>query len=222
MELLPVKAGTFMYNAPKEKSPRPGLWHGRMCIKVTLTKDYHLGKFEVTQPQFEKVMGFNPSKFKGADCPVDSVTWDEAVEFCLRLSESPEERTAGRFYSLPTSAEWEYACRAGSEGVFPWGGEDETQLGGHAWCRDLYGERAVATHPVGRKTANVWGFHDMLGNVWEWSVDGAWDAPDYYGTYQRKPEGLVDPVYPYPPFKAQNKIIRGGGWTANTAPATAG
>jgi formylglycine-generating enzyme required for sulfatase activity len=215
MELLPVKAGTFLYGAPKE-TPRPNLWGPRVTVTVTLTKDYHLSRCEVTQTQFRQLMGTNPSRFAGDNLPVDSVTFGEAEEFCRKLSDLPAEKAAGRVYSLPSSAEWEYACRAGSDAVFPWGDEDETKLGTYAWCRDRYGEHSTKTHPVGTKTANAWGFHDMLGNVWEWCADGTWADPLQWLTYYYKKDGWTDPAYPVNPKERKyNLVIRGGGWSSD-------
>ena len=214
MELNEVKAGTFIYGSPKE-TERPNLWFPRFQTKIALTKDFYLGKYEVTQEQFEKVMGTNPSKFKNPQAPVDSVTWDEAVEFCKKLSDMPEEKAAGRVYSLPSSAEWEYACRAGTESIFPWGNEDETVIGKHAVCRDWHGARATQTEPVGKKEPNNWGFHDMLGNIWEWCSDGTWTGSMQTGTYYAK-ELWTDPHWPIDPKqRIYSPVIRGGAWNSD-------
>ena len=214
LELLPVKAGVFLYGGPA-KTSRPSIWM-TWGIKTTLTRDYFLGTYEVTQEQFEKVMGHNPSRFKGKTLPVDSVTWNEALEFCRKLSEMPEEKAAGRVYSLPSSAEWEYACRAGSTNIFPWGDEDETRLGEYAWCRDRYGQYAEQTHPVGQKKPNAWGFCDMLGNVWEWTSDASRTGKLYYGTYPYSSGELTDPKYPKDPSgKKQSIVVRGGAWNVD-------
>ena len=100
--------------------------------QVTLTKDFYIGVYEVTQKQYERVMGNNPSRLKSPQNPVVMVSWDDAVEFCRKLSELPEEIAAGYVYRLPTEAEWEYACRAGTKTVYSFG-NDESQLGDFEW-----------------------------------------------------------------------------------------
>jgi formylglycine-generating enzyme required for sulfatase activity len=124
---------------------------------VKITKGFYMGAFEVTQGQYQQVMGTNPSYFKGANLPVEQVSWDDAVEFCKKLSQKE-----GKTYRLPTEAEWEYACRAGTTTKFSFG-DDESQLGEYAW----YGKNSgMKTHPVGKKKPNAWGLFDMHGNVW--------------------------------------------------------
>ena len=214
MKLIEVRAGKFLYGGKKE-TPRSQLWQPRFQTTITLTKDFYLGAHEVTQEQFQRVMESNPSKFKGGGNPVDSVTWPEANEFCEKLSELPEEKKAGRVYSLPTSAEWEYACRAGSDDIFYWNSEDETIIGRYAWCKDWYGKRSKKTHPIGKKKSNKWGFYDMLGNVWEWCIDGAGAGGAIsVQTYYPKKEGWTDPH-----FQAKQKkyapVIRGGSWNSD-------
>lgn len=120
MKLVRIPAGTFMMGSPEDEVERSD---SETLHQVTLSQDYYMGVFPVTQAEYFRVMGVNPSQFQGyavddensASHPVEQVTWDEAVEFCRRLSERPEEKAAGRVYRLPTEAEWEYACRAGSQ-----------------------------------------------------------------------------------------------------------
>lgn len=141
--------------------------------QLDVERPFYLGVFEVTQEQWQKVMGANPSKYRGLARPVEMVSWLDCVEFCKKLS-----ALDGRSYRLPKSAEWEYACRAGSKAAYCFG-DDESELGDYAWYGANSGEgvdekgRAVngTTHPVGGKKPNAWGFHDMHGNVYEWFAD---------------------------------------------------
>jgi formylglycine-generating enzyme required for sulfatase activity len=165
--------------------------------QVTLTQPFYLGIYEVTQEQYERVMGENPSELKAAQNPVDTVSWNDAVDFCRRLSELPEEKAAGRVYRLPTEAEWEYACRAGTTTDYSFG-DDESELGDYAWYHDNSGK---TTLPVGQKKANPWGLYDMHGNVWEWCQD--WYADDL-------PEGAV--TDPTGPVGGSDRVLRGGSW----------
>jgi formylglycine-generating enzyme required for sulfatase activity len=184
LEMLWVEPGTFMMG-----------YKGKQH-QVTLTKGFHLGKHEVTQAQWEKV-GSNPSNFKGADRPVEKVSWNDAVEFCKKLTEM--EKKAGRVpqgmaYQLPTEAQWEYACRAGTTTAYSWG--DSISSKNASYDRD-YDD---GTTPVGKYPPNPWGFHDMHGNVWEWCADR-------YGTY---PSGSV--TNPEGPASGSNRVQRGGSW----------
>ena len=183
-----IPAGTFtMGDASGEDDETPH--------EVTLTKPFKMGVHEVTQAQYEQVMGVNPSDFKGADYPVETVTWDDAVEFCRRLSELPAEKAAGNVYRLPTEAEWEYACRAGTTTKYSFG-DDESDFGEYGWYRENSGR---TTHPVGSKLPNAWGLYDMHGNVAEWCLD----------TYATYPTGknVSDPVAFAP---GAEKVVRGG------------
>jgi formylglycine-generating enzyme required for sulfatase activity len=159
--------------------------------EVTLSTPYYIGKCEVTQEQYQQVMGNNPSHFKGRDLPVEQVSWDEAQEFCKKASEK-----TGLTIRLPTDAEWECACRAGTRTTY-YTGDTEADLDRAAWYDKNSGN---ATHPVGQKTANAWGVHDMHGNVWEW-------CGDWFETY--KAEAAVDPQGP--PQSAR-RVLRGGSW----------
>lgn len=130
-----------------------------------IDRPFYLGVHEVTQEQYQQVIGVNPSDRKAPQNPVHNVTWDQAEAFCQRLSELPE--SSGYVFRLPTEAEWEHACRAGSTAAYSFG-DDASRLGEYAWFSD----NANSTmHPVGRKTANAWGLHDMHANVWEWCRD---------------------------------------------------
>ena len=163
---------------------------------VTLTKPFKMGVHEVTQAQYEQVMGVNLSKYKGADNPVENVSWDDAVEFCRKLSELPAEKAAGNVYRLPTEAEWEYACRAGTTTKYSFG-DDESKLGDYGWFSENSGTKP---HPVGGKKPNAWGLYDMYGNVWEW-------CQDLYGDY---PSGTVTDRTGA--AQGSYRVGRGGGW----------
>ncbi len=171
--------------------------------EVTLTRDYFLGAFEVTQAQYLKIMGNNPSYFQGdqvngvdsSNHPVDQVSWEDAVEFCKRLSELPEERAAGREYRLPTEAEWEYACRSGSNAPFGFGGLELAN--DYGWFNS---NSKGLSQPVGKKDMSDWGLYDMHGNVMEWCSD--W-AGDYLEGAVSDPTGAKD---------GYSRMIRGGAW----------
>jgi formylglycine-generating enzyme required for sulfatase activity len=200
MKLVLIPKGTFMMGSPESEERRVG---NETQHEVTISKDYYLGVYEVTQAQYEKMMGKNPSRFQGdnlrednANHPVEQVSWEDAVEFCKKLSDLPEEKKAGRIYHLPTEAQWEHACRAGSKTAYSFG-EGSKSLGDYAWF-DQNSNRQ--THPVGEKKANAWGLYDMHGNVWEW-------CSDWYGQY---PKGAVsDPVGTR---ESSNRVFRGGSW----------
>ena len=200
MKLVLIPKGTFMMGSPESEERRR---KDETQHQVTISKDYYLGATEVTQGQYEKVMGTNPSYFLGNEIketstnnPVEQVSWEDAVEFCKKLSDLPEEKKAGRLYRLPTEAEWEYACRAGSKTAYSFG-ESSKSLGDYAW---FDGNRNNQTHPVGEKKANAWGIYDMHGNVWEW-------CSDRYGDY---PKGAVsDPVEQ---LEGSFRVYRGGSW----------
>jgi len=164
--------------------------------QVKLTTPFFLGVYEVTNAQWKRVMGSVPSSWKDGDQPVENVSWEEAVEFCGTLSALPEERKAGRVYRLPTEAEWEYACRAGTTTQYSFG-NDETHLGDYGW---FDGNSGSKTHAVGQKKPNAWGLYDMHGNVWEW-------CSDWYAEYQK---GVASD--PQGPSGGSNRVFRGGGW----------
>lgn len=171
MEFVLVPAGSFMMGADKnfeDASDNEGPVH-----TVKISKPFYLGKYEVTQEQWVAVMGSNPSKFKGRPFPVEQVSWNDSKRFIQKLN----TMEGGNKYRLPTEAEWEYACRAGTITKFSFG-DDEGQLESYAWFRGNSGER---THPVGQLQPNPWGLYDMYGNVSEWVED------QYHRTYYGAP-----------------------------------
>jgi len=173
--------------------------------RVTLTKPFWIGKYEVTQEQYEQVMGSNPSSFKGSDNPVEKVSWNDVMEFCKKLTD--KEHASGRLpsnykYTLPTEAQWEFAARGGKQSKgYKYSGSDD--LDGVGW----YSSNSEGkTHPVGQKSSNELGLYDMSGNVYEWCSD--WYDSDYYdGGSMTDPKGASSGSY---------RVIRGGGWFINT------
>ena len=213
MRLVRVPAGEFWMGSPDSDPDADA--DERPRRRVRITRSFLIGAFEVTQGEFERVMGENPSWFcrtgpgknrAGPDTrrhPVDMASWNEAVEFCRRLSELTEERAAGRLYRLPTEAEWEYAARAGVESRFCRGEELAAGDGNvHIGEESLDGAREGRTMPVGGYAANAFGLHDVEGNVWEWCAD--WYAADYY-----RQAPLDDPQGP---SSGSGRVVRGGDW----------
>jgi len=189
VKLALIPAGKFMMGSPDSEKGRvvnEGPQH-----EVTISKPFYMGVTEVTQAQYEAVMGTNLSNFKGEANPVEQVSWNDAEGFCKKLSD--KTRQAVR---LPTEAEWEYACRAGTATAFSFGDADSV-LGDYAWYSANSGN---TTHPVGQKKPNAWGLYDMHGNVWEWCAD-------WYGDY---PKGAV--TEPQGPASGTSRVLRGGSW----------
>ena len=181
MEFVLIPAGTFEMGSNEEMD------HEQPVHTVEITKPFYLGKYPVTQAEWEAVMGENPSQFEGANRPVDSVSWDDAQEFIREL----QQKDGGRRYRMPTEAEWEYACRVGAGDAY------ERDVEAVAWCSGNSGDE---THPVGQKPPNLWGLYDMLGNVWEWVQDRY--AGDYYERSPRQdPQG---------PDSGKVRVLRGG------------
>jgi formylglycine-generating enzyme required for sulfatase activity len=201
MKLVLVPKGTFMMGSPESDVNRQ---KNETQHEVTISKDFYLGVHEVTQAQYEKVIGKNPSHFQGAvvsnenaDLPVENVSWDDAVEFCKKLSDLPEEMKAGRVYRLPTEAEWEYACRAGSKTAYSFD-DEEGLLPEYGWFSS---NSSYRTHTVGLLEPNAWGLYDMHGNVWEWCSD----------RYVEYPKGAVSD--PSGPKEGSYRVYRGGCWS---------
>ena len=195
MEFVLIPAGTFQMGCSSEAEECADDEKPRH--EATISRPFYLGKYEVTQAQWQAVMGNNPSKLKGADHPVEHVSWEDAQEFIKKLNEK-EGHTR---YRLPTEAEWEYAARAGSTTAYSFG-DDGDESWPYAWhCGDC---RKGPTHPVGQKLPNAWGLFDMHGNVWEWVHD--WYGREYYSA-----EAVTDPRGPE---AGEERVQRGGGWNA--------
>ncbi len=198
-----IAPGTFTMGSPSSEEGRDS---DETQHTVTLTRGFYLQTTEVTQGEWQRLMGNNPSNFSscGSTCPVEQVSWLDAVGYANARSRSEglsecydssgNVRGGGSIYActgyrLPTESEWEYAARAGTTGA-RYGGLDQV-----AWYDGNSGNR---THPVGQLQANAWGLHDMLGNVWEWTHD-------WYGDY---PGSVTDPVGP---SSGSDRVVRGGG-----------
>jgi formylglycine-generating enzyme required for sulfatase activity len=188
IEFVLVPAGTFMMgsdNGGDDEKP---------VHEAYISKPFYLGKYEVTQGQWQAIMGNNPSRFRGdANLPVEQITWEDVQAFISKLNVRENRIT----YRLPTEAEWEYAARAGTTADYSFG-DDPRLLGEYAW----YAENAERrTHPVGQKKANAWGLHDMHGNVWEWVQD--WYSKPYAAGTVTDPQG---------PAAGAIRVYRGGSW----------
>ena len=184
MEFVWIPAGTFVMGSPEGEADR---FDDERQREVPISQGYWLGKYEVTQGEWEEATGLNPSYSQacGARCPVEYVSWNEVQDFVLVLNLM--ERGSGYEYRLPTEAEREYAARSGTVGT-RYGELDEI-----AWYE---GNNGGSPHPVGEKRANGWGLHDMLGNVWEWTADRM-------------------PGYNHRVLGSDRRVIRGGAWTGH-------
>jgi formylglycine-generating enzyme required for sulfatase activity/tetratricopeptide (TPR) repeat protein len=195
MKFVPIPAGEFLMGSPEDcplGDPEEEFQH-----EVRITKPFLLGMCQVTQAQYEKVTGENPSFFNGPDLPVEHLTWNEARRFCELLTASPEELAAKRHYRLPTEAEWEYACRAGTATTFNTGDTLEID---HARFATKRRSSPKPIAPVGSYPPNAWGLYDMHGNVWEWTND--WFSADYFR------DSPVDD--PQGPATGTHHTLRGG------------
>ncbi len=180
-----IPGGSFMMGSPEGGGSEDDEHPQHM---VTLD-GFWMSRYEVTQAQYEAVVGNNPSHFRGADRPVEQVSWNEAMAFC--------EKFAGSGVRLPTEAEWEYACRAGTSTRYYWG---DTMNGDYCWYR---GNSGGETHPVGTKKPNAWGLYDMSGNAREWCLDW-YDGKYYESSPEKNPTG---------PQRGEDRVLRGGDWS---------
>jgi formylglycine-generating enzyme required for sulfatase activity len=186
MDLVLVPAGSFMMGSDGfEEDEKP-------VHKVNISRPFYMGKYEVTQEQWTALIHDNPTKFVGPQRPVENLKWEDCQKFLEVLS----ARYPGCTFTLPTEAQWEYACRAGSTTEFCFG-SDEGEMGEYAW---YVKNSENTTHPVGQKHANAWGLYDMHGNAYEWCQD--WDGP-YAGSEPTDPRG---------PASGTKRIMRGGSW----------
>ncbi len=189
LEMVMLPAGSFTMGSHEYDSEKPK-------HQVTL-KQFAIAKYPVTQEQYKAVMGNNPSRFKdNPKNPVESVSWDDAQEFCKKLNQQ-----TGKKYRLPSEAEWEYACRAGSQTRYFFG-DNEKQLGEYAWYDENSG---LKTHSVGQKKPNNWGLFDMSGNVWEWCED-----PWHENYYKNAPTDGRS--WNHNHSQSSSRILRGGSW----------
>jgi len=188
MRLVLIPAGRFRMGSPAGEKGRTA---DEVLHTVRLTRPVYAGIHEVTQTQYEALTGKDPSYHKGPDRPVEQVSWNDAMAFCKKLSE-----TEGRRYSLATESQWEYACRSGTRTAYYFG-DDAGKLGDYAWYS---ANSNGGHHPVGRKKPNAWGLYDLYGNVFEWCLDRR--AP--YGDDPR-----TDPLVE----KGTERVCRGGSWT---------
>jgi len=171
--------------------------------RVTISRGFYVGLTEVTQAEFQAVMGKNPSYFKGPTRPVEHVEWADAMEFCRRLTDREREAghlKPGEVFRLPTEAEWEYACRAGTTTPYFFGNRPMSPYS-YAWFTNNTGQ----THPVGGKRANPWGLYDMHGNAAEWCMD-------WFGPYPFPPDPQTDPQGPT--SSTEGRVLRGGSWAS--------
>ena len=190
IDMVRVEAGTFTMGAtPEMEYPEDD---EKPAHQITLTNDYYIGKYEVTQALWQAVMGSNPSNFKGDDLPVETVSWDDCQKFIIKLN-----RITGKKFRLPTEAEWEYAARGGKKSSgYQYSGSNN--LSDVAWYTDNSGSK---THAVGSKQANELGIYDMTGNVWEW-------CQDWYGRYDSSSQ-----VNPTGANSGSYRVYRGGSWS---------
>jgi len=194
MELVLIQPGTFKMGSPENEEDHES---DETQHRVTLTKPFYMGKYEVTHEQYEQIVGENPSSFKGPKFPVERVSWDEAQAFIKKLNAK-----LGKAARLPSEAEWEYACRAGTTTRFCTGNTaaDLARAGWYGAYSTPVGNSEKSTNRVGQKTPNEWGLYDMHGNVWEWCQD--WYEDKYYAASPANdPKG---------PDKGGSRVSRGG------------
>jgi len=189
LEMVLIPAGKFVMGSPKDEKDR---FNDETQHEVTLTKPFYMGKYEVTQEQWEGVIGNNPSDTKGAKLPITNVSWLDCQEFIKKLN----EKTKGG-YRLPTEAEWEYSCRAGTKTAYSFGANITPKNANYD------GSKIDKPVKVGSYKANAFGLYDMHGNVWEW-------CEDWYGAYPK--QSVTDPLGPK---EGKLRVLRGGSFNDN-------
>ena len=208
MEFVSVQAGKFLMGSP-DSDPEARAFE-KPRHEVTISRPFYLSRFEVTQAQWEAVMGSNPytldrsnpyynlpgmaQRITRPNHPA-TVSWNDVQEFITRLN----QKEGGNRYRLPTEAEWEYAARGGTTTAYSFG-DNDADLGRHAWFGEDFA--TGGTHPVGQKAPNPWGLHDVHGNAWEWVQD--WFDLAYYASSRS-----VDPIGPQ---QGSKRVVRGGSW----------
>jgi formylglycine-generating enzyme required for sulfatase activity len=206
--MVEIPGGTFMMGSPEDELGRS---EDKSPQHEVTVPSFYMGKYEVTQaqwkavaalPQVERELKPDPSNFKGDELPVESVSWQDAVEFCKRLS-----KATGQKYRLPSEAEWEYACRAGTSTPFYFGETITTDLvncdGTLTYANAPKGEAREKTTPVGSFPPNAFGLYDLHGNVWEWCTD----------TYQESYVGAPSDGTAWVTEDSSSRVHRGGSWS---------
>lgn len=203
MEFILVTAGDFEMGSPSNERRRK-LWESPVH-KVTIKKSFYLGKYQVTQEQWSKIMRSNPSYFRGEKLPVEDVSWEDVQVFIRKLNALENAGEKIPVYRLPTEAEWEYAARAGTTSSYFFG-DNEPELKEYAWFLKNSG---LETHPAGMKKPNPWGFYDLYGNVGEWVQD------EYHISYKGAPSDGRAWENPFSNVSVPIRIRRGGGWNGS-------
>ncbi len=203
MSLILIPAGEFEMGSPSREKRRK-LWESPVH-RVTIKKPFYFGRYPVTQEQWQKIMGNNPSFFKDEQLPVENISWIEAQAFLQKLNALEKADETYCLYRLPTEAEWEYAARAGTATSYFFG-DDESKLKEYAW---FLGNSGLETHPVGLKKPSTWGLYDIYGNVGEWVQD------EYHISYKGAPTDGRAWENPFPNVSVPVRIRKGGGWNGN-------
>jgi formylglycine-generating enzyme required for sulfatase activity len=196
LEMVWIEAGDFITGSPDTEIGRE---INEIQHKVTITKGFWIGKYEITQGQWEKVMNTQPWEGqiffkKDGDYPAVYISWNDTQDFIKKINEAEGKE----IYRLPTEAEWEYACRAGTKSAYSFG-DDVSKLDDYGWHgKNTYDLGNYFAHKVGQKLPNPWGIYDMHGNVWEW-------VHDFYGDYPEEPQ-----IDPKGPESSDNHVFRGG------------
>jgi formylglycine-generating enzyme required for sulfatase activity len=206
LEMVKIPAGSFLMGTEEAEVIRLCKEYETDWCKCEMPQhrvnlqEFYLGKYPVTQEQYQAIMGSNPSYFKdNSKNPVENVSWEDAQAFCQKLNDKTEKK-----YRLPSEAEWEYACKSGTQTRYYFG-DNEKLLGEYVWYDANSGNK---THPVGQKKPNNWGLYDMSGNVWEWCEDG------WHKNYENAPKNGSS--WNENDYQTSLKLLRGGSWNNNS------